>query len=1053
MYKPISSSDFSQDINSRKEFVYLKGSQPTASNNSKFFEFAAPQRFVRNYFNPNTNYKRILIKHGTGLGKTNTALAIAREFVRFNRPVIIIGFTIDRFKEELLKFPEFGYVTEQEVAEQERLFKLTLTNDPDAIKNYRDYIAKLKRRFRDYIFYGYKVFSNRIFDIKGADEPKINFDLIETFRHGVIICDEIHNVYNSIEQNNWGKAIQFVLNVLGPDIYCALLSATPINNPNEINDLLNLLHETEGYKLLDLITTPIENHKALVDKILAYNPGELTDENIESLVRGKISFMPDLGSSFLPKRIIEGEPIPDVKYLKFIRCEMSPVHHAATQMLDVETGLPIKKYYLRDVGFDLPQGFTDFPTFAIMDSDESEAWKREHGIQAELTASGVVLSGPFMKRDMLAKYSTKYVKVLDDIIAAKGKVMVYHHTVRMSGVLFLQNMLKENNIIGENDHPDFNTLCSICSRKMSDDIHTKQKLTLTRKRGGVDSESNARDDSSHSDSKSIDNETDDFKARDDDFELEEREEWQRAADITIQPDKEDYVDPDTSHKFRAMRFLIVYSDIEKHVIKKILNKYNSSSNKYGYDFKILLGSRVMKEGYDVKTVRNLFVLTLPINIPTLIQVFGRAVRTRSHELLPPDQRDVKVHIYTSMLPKNTTGNALSTEETDYYEKMQQYLLIQRYERIMNRNAVDAHITEAQQLIDQEILASGQKDESLGALPFSLPKMTVEPTNNTTYLALEHYRDEVNTIVILIEYIINTSIQKIWKFNELWETVKKQPGTPNPKYYDIKSFAIALKIIKNITIIDDYIISTAYEIDSFARTPYNPMEIITINTEDLKIKDMIQEIEKTVSRVKKLLDVIPFYEKYYLSTHLHIVRKSIEVIVRNSANKNGYMARQTNEEDIIIKDFLTLARANVIIKYYSHIFIFVTAEQIKQPNLTGIIGYRFRETTFYFSQNKWHDFIYVEELPPENSILVGMYSNNMLFKIRDPIIESKEEDRRKIQRGAVCGTKSKPQLARYAKLLEIDMKKVRITALCDVIKQELLLREQDQRDGKKWVYLF
>lgn len=1039
MYKPISSDDFYKDINSRKEFVYLKGSQPTAANDPKFFEFSAPQRFVRNYFNPSTNYKRILIKHGTGLGKTNTALAIAREFVRFNRPVIIIGFTIDRFKEELLKFPEFGYVTEQEVAEQDRLFRLTLTNDPDAIKNYRDYIAKLKRRFRDYTFYGYKVFSNRIFDIKGADEPKINFDLIETFRHGVIICDEIHNVYNSIEQNNWGKAIQFVLNVLGPDIYCALLSATPINNPNEINDLLNLLHESEGYNLLDLMTTPTEDHKTLVDKVLEYNPGELIDDNIEKLTRGKVSFMPDLGSAFLPKRIIEGESIPGIKYLKFIRCEMSPAHYAATQMIDPETNLPIKKYFLRDVGFDMPPGFTDFPTFAIMDSDESDSWKRERGIQAELTASGVVLSGPFMKRDMLAKYSTKYVKVLDDIVASKGKVMVYHHTVRMSGVLFLQNMLKENNIIGENDHPDFNTLCSICSRKMSDDIHTNgHKIALRKKpttaKGGDE-------DNSDNNETELDN---------------YEQEWQNSADVTTQPSMEDYIDPATQHQFRAMRFLIVYSDIEKHVIKKILNKYNSASNKHGYEFKVLLGSRVMKEGYDVKAVRNLFVLTLPINIPTLIQVFGRAVRTRSHELLPPDQRNVKVRIYTSMIPKGTSNSntsGLSTEETDYNDKMLQYLLIQRYERIMNKNAIDAHITEAQQLIDQEIAASGQKDESLGALPFSLPKLTVEPVKNTTYLALEHYRDEVNTIVTLVNYIININYQrKIWKFDELWEEVRKLPGTPNPQYYDIKSFAIALKIIKNITIIDEYIISTANEIDSFARTPYNPMEIITINTEDLKIKDMIQDIEKNSPTAKKLLDVILFYEKYYLSTHLRIMRKSIEVIVRHSVNRNGYAPR-SNEEDSIIGDFLTITRANMIIKYYSHIFSFVTAEQIKQPNLTGVIGYRFRETTFYFSQNKWHDFIYVEDLPPENPILVGIYSNNMLFKIRDPITDGKEEDRRKIQRGAVCGTKSKPQLVRYAKLLEIDMKKVRIAALCDVIKQQLLLREQERRDGQKWVYLF
>lgn len=1044
MYKPTSADNLYEDINQRKEFVYLKGSNPTPSTDPKFFEFSAPQRFVKNYFNPATNYKRILIKHGTGLGKTSTALAIAREFLRYNRPVIIIGFTIDRFKEELLKFPEFGYVTTDEVTEQERLFKLTLTNDPEAIKNYRDYIAKLKRRFRDYLFYGYKVFSNRIFDIKGADDPKVNFDLIETFRHGVIICDEIHNVYNSIEQNNWGKAIQFVLNVLGSDIYCALLSATPINNPNEINDLLNLLHETGGHKITELITTPTDKHKEMVDKILEYNTGELTDENIERLTRGKVSFMPDLGSAFLPKRIIEGEPIPNIKYLKFIRCEMSPIHYNATKMIDPETNLPVKQYYLRDVGFDLPQGFTDFPTFAIMDSDESDAWKRERGVQAELTSSGVVLSGPFMKREILQKYSTKYVKVLDDTIAAKGKVMIYHHTVRMSGVLFLQNMMKENSILGEYDHPDHNTLCAVCSQRMDSDIHKQAKKTkkgsadAVTLKGGIERLSLKGGDD--------DNE--------EDFTMYEEDEWKTAADITYQPAGEEYIDPATPHKFRPMRFLIVYSDIEKHIIKKILSRYNSPSNRYGYEYKILIGSRVMKEGYDVKAVRNLFVLTLPINIPTLIQVFGRAVRTRSHELLPVDQRDVKVRIYTSTLPKSANGS-LSTEENDYNEKMQQYLLIQRYERVLNKGAVDAYITDANELIAQEIAATGQKDELLGALPFSLPKMTVEPKKTTTYLALERYRDEVNTIVAIINYTISINTErKIWHFDELWDVVKKSDGTPNPQFFDIKSYAIALKLIKNVTIIDDYILSTANEIESFTRAPYNPTEIITINTEDLKVKDMIQEIEKYEPQTRKLLDIIPFYEKYYLTTHLRIIRKSIEITVQHRLRQmhNGSSA-VVYSNDSIIGEYLTIPRASMIIKYYSHIFDFVTAEQIKQPNMSGIIGYRYQQSIYYFAQNKWHDFITAEDIVPENPVLVGMYSNNMVFKIRDPIEGEKEEDRRRIQRGAVCTTKTKNQLIKYAKLLDIDVKKVRVGLLCDVIKQELLKREQDRTDNKKWVYLY
>ena len=68
-----------------------------------------------------------------------------------------------------------------------------------------------------------------------------NTELLAQFKNSLIICDEIHNVYNSIEKNNWGIAIQAVLDK-EPTCRAVFASATPLNNsPTEIIDLLNLL--------------------------------------------------------------------------------------------------------------------------------------------------------------------------------------------------------------------------------------------------------------------------------------------------------------------------------------------------------------------------------------------------------------------------------------------------------------------------------------------------------------------------------------------------------------------------------------------------------------------------------------------------------------------------------------------------------------------------------------------------------------------------------------------------------------------------------------------
>ena len=66
---------------------------------------------------------------------------------------------------------------------------------------------------------------------------------------------------------------------------------------------------------------------------------------------------------------------------------------------------------------------------------------------------------------------------------------------------------------------------------------------------------------------------------------------------------------------------------------------------------ILVGSKIIKESYDIKAVyRNVYIMGRPDNIPTLIQIIGRTVRKNSHKNLPPDQRHVDIRIFTSCLP-------------------------------------------------------------------------------------------------------------------------------------------------------------------------------------------------------------------------------------------------------------------------------------------------------------------------------------------------------------------------------------------------------------------
>ena len=108
-------------------------------------------------------------------------------------------------------------------------------------------------------FYGYQeivnklfIFKNQAIDYKILNIHKlyseivkgnieINTTFLNEFKDTLIICDEIHNIYNSAKINNYGLAILYIL-LNNKNTKLVGISATPLNkNPREIVDLINIL--------------------------------------------------------------------------------------------------------------------------------------------------------------------------------------------------------------------------------------------------------------------------------------------------------------------------------------------------------------------------------------------------------------------------------------------------------------------------------------------------------------------------------------------------------------------------------------------------------------------------------------------------------------------------------------------------------------------------------------------------------------------------------------------------------------------------------------------
>lgn len=792
----------------RKEYAQLKPTlhEPTLSDldmdiqKSGNLQLNTYQKFVNNLISPNTPYTRLLIKHETGTGKTVTIVSTAMQFAKgFSEKfkilesietedhvpsVVIIGFSKQIFYKEILRRPEFGFVTREEVVEHQRLRSIAsqtgLKSDRDASTEYHSMLKKrLSKRSRGgmFKFYGYKEFFNRLFifteegieklskefntqlDKSSLDEDQlllgikknyiqINYELIDQLADSIFICDEIHNVYNSTEINNYGLAIRIALMIHedpvemskwikldGKTVYqksrmdllqnsvvrAMFMSATPINNsPTEVIDLINLW-------------IPIRRLREVTNKIRLNKEDFFLDnrnlkpkalEIIRKLIRGFVSFLSDTNPMYFPTYEILGEEqkiptksLPDratgfkgttIPYLKFHKCPMSTLHERTYRHVFKGT-LPPDGQSLLDIVLPNPND----PKIGLFKTKDIKfqipaaplKWKQKNQIDLVQQSIGSqetwVITGEFMHMPALSEYSTKYAEMVKEAInnlkKDLGKTMINHQQVKMSGALFAAEVLRKNGIIDEFAEPGPNTLCVYCGISMHGH---KQK-----------------------------------------------------------------------HDFAPARFILIHGDIDKSSQDRSLEKFHGPDNINGEQIRFLIGSKIINEGVDFKEVQNLWVLKVPDNYPVLLQILGRAIRKGSHLRLPPEKRHVRIQIFAST-NSSRYKDELSYEMRRYFEKSQDYLVVQDLERILNEEAIDASL-------NRNIIFpsdANTKKPGLGKLYYPLIGPQLNPSLREVDLSTFnpfHTDDELATIVYIIKRLFMEKSQ-VWTYKELWESVQKPP---------------------------------------------------------------------------------------------------------------------------------------------------------------------------------------------------------------------------------------------------------------------------------------
>jgi hypothetical protein len=350
MYYPeITDKDFYEKIYLKKEFreneVLVVEPKKKDKYGSSNFELEPHQNFLKNYISPDTPYNGVLIYHGTGVGKTCTAISIAEGFKKtlrnINKKILVLLTLKDNFingiynevREKHKKNPEdIVQCTGKEYELGEEYKHLTEAQKKKEILNKIKYY---------YEFRGYGSFANYVIQTTGGwkgEEDKITEQIkkfiSKEFDDRVIIMDEIHTIKTG-KKNDLTKNIQPILQSIikyGKNIKLVLMSATPMfDRPDEIIFYMNLLLLNDKRQPIDkndIFTIQGTLKPNIEDKLRDYFKGYISYIRSEKPETFPFRIYPKDACIPLFNKYMSGDVInPDkrLKYTKILLCDMENV--------------------------------------------------------------------------------------------------------------------------------------------------------------------------------------------------------------------------------------------------------------------------------------------------------------------------------------------------------------------------------------------------------------------------------------------------------------------------------------------------------------------------------------------------------------------------------------------------------------------------------------------------------------------------------------------------------------------------------------------------------
>ena len=891
LYPSLNDSNFNIKIAERKEFNDTKYDGSINTDIEKHsdelcnseFELAPHQLFVRNFLSFQTPYNSLLLYHGLGSGKTCSAISVAEEMRDYMinmgitsqimivaSPNVQINFKIQLFDERKLKLVN-GLWNIRSCTGNKFLKEINPMNMKGLTK---ENVIKQIRKIIDtyYYFFGYVEFANYISRKSNIDDIEIKNEthknnviknkLRKVFNNRLIIIDECHNI--RISDDNKDKRVadeilKLVKNV--NNLRLLLLSGTPMfNSYKEIIWLLNIMNINDGRSTIDVKDVFNKDGTFKVSS----SGKEIGKELLERKSTGYISVVRGENPYTFPYRIWPSDfsnentfsvkPYPSLQINGVSSLEQK-IQHLSLYLIDIgeyqEKGY---KYIIQRLKDDYINKQKELPNIENLETFGYTM------LQQPLEALNIIYP-----HDDLDKGNINFNSI--ELVGGEGlkRIMNFNidpNTYFRSNFNYKPEIIeKYGRIFSPNQIGNYSSkIKTICNRI----INSKGVILVY--------------------SQYIDAGLVPIALA-----LEEIG-FSRAGNT------KSLFSSNPTKKVKGFNYVMITGDkgFSPNPAEDIKLSTNDN-NINGDEVKVILISQTGTEGLDLKCIRQVHVLEPWYNLNRIEQIFGRAIRTCSHKLLPFNERNVELYLYASLLNEN------EREETAdlYIYRLAELKSIQigKVTRVLKENSVDCILNSGQSNFTEENmelngvkpvtlnLSSGGTLENykIGDKPYSSICDYMENCEYTCRPNKEITEDDINTSTYTEDFIMNNNDKIIHRIKQLM----KERFFYNKK--DLVSLLNSVKVYPIIQI-NAALQQLIEDKNEFISDKYNRMGNL-INIDDLYL---FQPLEINDERISIFDRSTPLDAKHStIIIKLPEVQQQKDIIVKNIEKKTKYI----NKDDI------------------------------------------------------------------------------------------------------------------------------------------------------------